>query len=117
VFDAKKKTYQFGVLAEKIVMCFLILKGYKILFWRYKTYFGEIDIIAKKNKVIAIIEVKARKSKSSIEEVFQMKQAYRINKAAEFFLTKNPQFRKYEVRFDFVLLNRFFLLKHFKRFW
>jgi Holliday junction resolvase-like predicted endonuclease len=42
-----KKTYQFGYFAEKYVMIFLWIKGYKILAHRYKSSFGEIDIIAK----------------------------------------------------------------------
>lgn len=113
----KKQTYQFGILAEKITMCFLRLKGYKILFWRYKTFFGEIDIIAKKGKMIVIVEVKARKSQSTIEEVLHPKQVERIKRATEFFLLKNPQFRGYPIRFDFLLVNKFLLPKHYKNFW
>jgi putative endonuclease len=113
----KKRTHQFGILAEKIVLWFLRCKGYEILFWRYKTYFGEIDIVAKKGKLIAFVEVKARKTVVSIEEILQPKQVDRIKKAAEFFLMKHPQFRKCDLRFDFVMVNRFFILKHFKGFW
>ena len=40
----KKQTHQFGILAERVSILFLRLKGYKILKWRYKSHFGEIDI-------------------------------------------------------------------------
>ena len=64
-----KKTYQFGLFAEKIAILLLRLKGYQILKWRYKSYYGEIDIVAKKSRVIIFVEVKARIKKTLIEEV------------------------------------------------
>jgi len=112
----KKKTYQFGVLAERITILFLRLKGYKILAWRYKTYFGEIDIVASKGKVLAIIEVKARKSEINFEEVLRPKQIQRIKKAAEFFLSRHQKFHNHQVRFDFVFVGRSLWPKHYKYF-
>lgn len=112
-----KKTYQFGIAAERLVIWFLRLKGYSILSWRYKTYFGEIDLIAKKGKTIIFIEVKARKSSELIEIVLRPKQVERIKKAAEFFIAKNPKFHNYDCRFDFVQVDKFFIPKHHKNFW
>ena len=112
----KKKTYQFGILAEKITMLFLRLKGYQILAWRYKTYFGEIDIVAKKGKIIAIVEVKARRSDSDFEEVLRPRQMQRIKKAADFFLSRNSKFHDHQIRFDFVFVNQFFWPQHYKNF-
>jgi len=112
----KKQTYQFGILAEKITMFFLRLKGYQILEWRYKTKFGEIDIIAKKSRIIVAVEVKARKSKILSEEVLHSKQVERIKKAAEFFIAKNPKFQNYDLRLDFVEVGRFFTIKHNRNF-
>ncbi len=113
----KKKTYQFGIWAEKITIIFLFLKGYQILAWRHKTYFGEIDIIAKKGRTIVIIEVKARKSQRSVEEVLKPKQITRIKKASEFFLIKNPRFHNHALRFDFIRVGKFFIPRHYKNFW
>jgi putative endonuclease len=107
-----KQTYRFGILAEKISMIFLFLKGYKILAWRYKTAFGEVDIIAKKSRVIVAIEVKARTSKLIIEEVLHSRQIKRVKMAAEIFYAKNPQFHDHDLRFDFIEVNRFFYPKH-----
>jgi putative endonuclease len=112
----KKQTYKFGILAEKVTMLFLRLKGYQILEWRYKTKLGEIDIIAKKSRVIIMLEVKARKSKVSTEELLSIKQVERLKRAAEFFITKNPEFQNYDVRLDFVEVGRFFLIKHHRNF-
>lgn len=113
----QKKTYQFGILAEKITILLLRLKGYQILSWRYKTYFGEIDVVAKKGKIIAIVEVKARRSKIFFEDVLRPKQIRRVKKAAEFFLSQNPELQNHQIRFDFVAVNKFGLPSHYKNFW
>jgi putative endonuclease len=112
----RKQTYKFGLFAEKISMILLWIKGYKILEWRYKTYFGEIDIIAKKSCMIVVIEVKARSSKFLVEEVLYPKQIERIKKAAEFFIVKNSQFQNYDLRFDFIEFEGFFTVRHHKNF-
>lgn len=112
----KKQTYQFGIWAEKISILFLRLKGYQILQWRYKTRFGEIDILAKKSDVIVAIEVKARSSKALIEEVLHPKQVQRVQKAAQFFISQNPQFHNCDLRFDFIVVNKFFIPRHYNNF-
>ena len=112
----KKQTYQFGIFAERIVIIFLWFKGYKILAWRFKSIFGEIDIIAKKSRCIVAIEVKARSSKIIIEEVLRPKQINRIKKSAEFFIAQNPQFYDHDLCFDFIEVGRFFSIKHHRNF-
>ncbi len=111
-----KKTYQFGLLAERISIIFLRLKGYRILHWRYKTHLGEIDIIAKKSNLIIIIEVKARRGQSTLEEILRPKQISRIKRAAEIFIAKNRQFHDHGLRFDFIEVGRFFWPKHYINF-
>ena len=97
-----KKTYQFGYFAEKYSMIFLWIKGYKILKHRYKSSFGEIDIIAKKKNFIIFIEVKARYKKINIENVLNPHQIQRIKKSAEDFIAKNRKLQNCSRRFDFI---------------
>lgn len=111
-----KNTYQFGIWAERVAIIFLCLKGYRIIAWRFKSKFGEVDIIAKKSQVIVAVEVKARKNKTAIEELLHPKQIQRIKKSAEFFYLQNPQFHECDLRFDFVEIRRFFYIKHHKNF-
>ena len=111
-----KKTHQFGLLSEKIATIFLILKGYQILERRYKTAFGEIDIIAKKFNSIIFVEVKARKTATNIEALLRPTQVKRILKAAELFIAKNSRFSNHEQRFDFIEVRGFFSLKHYHNF-
>ncbi|MBM3579597.1 MAG: YraN family protein [Alphaproteobacteria bacterium] len=112
-----KRTYQFGLLAEKIAMIFLWLKGYKILAWRYKNSCGEIDIIAKKGQVIVLVEVKARRSELLVEEVLRPHQLSRIKRSAELFIAQNPQFQNHDLRFDFIEVGKNLWPKHQKNFW
>ncbi|MEL6287622.1 MAG: YraN family protein [Pseudomonadota bacterium] len=49
-----------GRWAEWLAAGSLMLRGYRILALRYRTRVGEIDIIARRGRRIAFIEVKAR---------------------------------------------------------
>ncbi len=49
-----------GRAGEKRAVEFLKRKGYRILATNYKTYIGEIDVIAKDGETIAFTEVKTR---------------------------------------------------------
>ena len=49
-----------GTLGEELAEIMLMEKGYKILAKNFRCRYGEIDIIALKNKVLAFVEVKTR---------------------------------------------------------
>lgn len=112
----KFSTYRFGIWSEKIAILMLILKGYEVLKKRYKTKFGEIDIIAKKKNLLVFVEVKSRRKSAEIEEILTPKQVARIRNAAEVFLSKNSDYRDYQMSFDFVYVNKFFWPKHYRNF-
>lgn len=114
----KLKNYQFGKLAELVVIIYLRLKFYQIIARRYKTKLGEIDIIAyKANKLIAV-EVKARKNfYSDTTEIFTKHQARRIKNTISYFLYNNPRYKDCLIRFDLILVNRFFVIKHCQNYW
>ena len=99
---------ELGKEAEQMAVNYLTQKGYKILHcnWRYSRY--EIDIIAMKNELLRIIEVKSLKSselKYPEESVTRKKFKYLL-KAADEFLFQNQQYR--HVQFDIlsIVLNR-----------
>src|SRR3982750_5041598 len=51
-----------GLLAESRAAAFLMAKGYRILAKRFRTRYGEIDIVARRRNLLAFVEVKARAS-------------------------------------------------------
>lgn len=87
---------QLGILGEKIAENYLKNKGYKILDKNYSSNFisgpkrGEIDIIAKKDKIISFIEVKTLHSAQSSpflpEEKVNFSKQRKIIKTANYWL-------------------------------
>ncbi len=89
---------------EQIAADFLISRGYEILELNFRYRAGEVDIIATRDDCIVFIEVKYRKTKaqgSPIEAVTLNKQI-KISNTATYFLLRNQQFLKKQVRFDVI---------------
>ena len=111
----KQKSYFFGLMAEYYVIFLFFFKGYKLLKHRYKTKFGEIDLIFRRNKSIIAVEVKARKNKNiSIGEVVYQKQFYRIMNSLKIFLNKNEIYSNFNIMVDVVLVNYNLKISHLK---
>ncbi len=121
--NKKIKSYWFGIIAEYIAILFLLMKGYKILKRRYKTFAGEVDIIARKSKAIISVEVKARRKKMVengflIDEALGENQKKRIKRATMNFMARN--FKKYHdhsTRFDLIIISPYRMPLHLVGFW
>ena len=59
---ATGSTTSLGKLGEDIACRELLRRGYAILARRYRTRFGEIDIVSEQYGVLVFVEVKARKT-------------------------------------------------------
>lgn len=79
-----------GNIGERIAKIYLQINGFEILKCNFRTKFGEIDIIAKKNNYIHFVEVKTR-TKNIIEgrESINTNKENHIWKTAEYFIYKN----------------------------
>ncbi len=90
-----------GDLAENFIRTQYIRDGFAIISQNYHTRQGEVDIIARKGDLIAIIEVKARKDNSlvPIEYSVTKQKQRRVRLAATAFLQKNNLLDK-KIRFD-----------------
>lgn len=97
-------SFDFGREAEDFAVEFFVQKGYQILARNYFYKKAEIDLIAKKDNLILIIEVKARSSyKVSLPEnsVTIKKKKLIISATNDFILKNNIDA---EVRFDILAL-------------
>lgn len=103
-------------MAENIAAFFLRCKFYQIIAKRFKSPFGEIDLIAKKGNQIIFIEIKARND-TSLMDFISKRQQQRIIKAGQYFLLKSKQYQSYNIRFDAIIMNKYFFPKHFKGYW
>jgi putative endonuclease len=91
---------ELGKEGENLATEFLLKKGYEILYrnWRYSFY--EIDIIARRNKFLHIIEVKTLHAWSPglPEDSVTKRKFKRLLNAADEFLFQHPEYR--HVQYD-----------------
>jgi putative endonuclease len=59
---AAERPHTLGKLGEDAACRELRLRGYQILARRYRSRFGEIDIVCERDKTVVFVEVKARRS-------------------------------------------------------
>ncbi|WP_120498308.1 YraN family protein [Kiloniella sp. EL199] len=115
--NSKRNSYKTGRYAELFSVWYLRCKGYQILSKNYKTRVGEIDLIARKKKLICFVEVKKRQNLEMASQAISQKQQIRIIHAAEYFLKQNPQYQDFAQRFDAVLIGATVFPYHIKNAW
>jgi putative endonuclease len=93
-----------GLSAESRAAAYLIAKGYRIAARRFRSPVGEVDIVARRGRVLIFVEVKARNTLDAAAESLQVRQQRRIAAAASFWLTLNPRDVDSHIRFDAVLV-------------
>jgi putative endonuclease len=79
--------------------------GWSVLACRVRTSAGEIDMVAEKAGLLAIVEVKARPSLSDAAVSLSDRQQARLISAAEIILANNPLWGAQGVRFDLLLVD------------
>jgi len=103
-YGKRKKALAKGHRGEWLAAFALQIKGYKILERGFRTKLGEIDIIAKKGNLIAIIEVKARRDIHSALDAVNYDSQRRISNAADIWLSMRRDFGELSVRFDIIAI-------------
>lgn len=111
-----KTNYQRGLIAEAVARLWLRLKGYSIVASRYRSTYGEIDLIVRKKRKIIAVEIKYRHSYKAAAESITLHQRQRIERALQAYLAKLT-WQPEEIRFDAILLSTTQLPKHLKNAW
>jgi putative endonuclease len=93
-----------GRRGEVLAAVFLMLKGYRILGFRLKTPQGEIDILALRGGVLAVVEVKRRTSLLAALEAVTHDQRERLRRAGANLAARRPALVGAAVRLDLVAL-------------
>lgn len=96
--------YARGLVAEAVAAWWLRMKGYRILASRYRTPLGEVDLVARRGKVLAFVEVKARGSIDAGLEAIAADGYRRIEAAADLYLAAHPKLSGLDMRFDLVVI-------------
>jgi putative endonuclease len=101
---ARVAAFRTGVSAEARAAAFLMAKGYRILAKRFRTPYGEIDIVARRRNLLAFVEVKARASLDEAAYAVTPRQQQRIIAAAQAWLMTHPEHAEFDLRFDAMLI-------------
>ncbi len=95
---------EFGKEGEELAVAFLSKKGYQIIEQNYRYRKAEVDIIAKKDRVLAFVEVKSRRSNYTerIADTVSKKKIKLLVMAADHYLIANEV--DLEARFDIITI-------------
>jgi putative endonuclease len=97
---------ELGILGENLAVEELTRRGYAILERRYRTRYGEIDIVAEHEGTLVFVEVKAREDftcGSAAEAVTPDKQRRVVSRAVEYLARNHVTDRP--CRFDVVAID------------
>ncbi|MCL6293641.1 YraN family protein [Jejuia spongiicola] len=97
---------ELGKKGEQLAVDFLLKNGYNILERNYRFDKAEVDIIARQNDTLAVIEVKTRSSTDfgNPQDFVKPKQIQRLVKAVDEYVNVNSL--DIEVRFDIIAIVR-----------
>ena len=101
---ARRAAERKGRFAEAAAAFLLTCKGYRILARRYRTPVGEVDLIARRGRRFAFVEVKLRETTGEAAHAVTPRQQHRIARAAEHWLALRAPGGDWETTFDVVLV-------------
>lgn len=92
-----------GRRGETLAVWYLWLGGWRILARRQRVGAGEVDIVARKGRTVAFVEVKWRASAAALDQAIDARRLKRVARAAE---ALAPRFAKAgdDVRIDVILI-------------
>jgi putative endonuclease len=96
--------FRLGLSAENRAAMLLIAKGYRIVARRWKTPFGEIDVVVRRRRALVFVEVKARERADDAAQAVTERGKRRIVAAAELWLAHCPEDAQRDIRFDVILV-------------
>lgn len=105
-----------GRSAEWIAALWLLLTGWRVVGFRLKTRQGEIDLLARRGRVLAIVEVKRRATLAEALEAVGPVQQQRLARAAAV-LAAQPAHAGLSVRLDLLALAPGRLPRHIANAW
>src|SRR5215470_11756755 len=106
-----------GRAAEWLCLWHLRLRGWRIVARGWRCPSGEIDILARRRGVLAVIEVKSRGEIDAAASALAPRQRRRIARAAEAFLLSRPDLAPLDLRFDLMLVAPLRLPSHWQGAW
>lgn len=106
-----------GRRGEVLAALLLMARGYRILGFRLASPQGEIDILALKGGVLAVIEVKRRTTLENALEAVHAEQRERLRRSALAIAAGRPALKAATIRLDLIALAPGRLPRHIPDAW
>ena len=113
----RQRAQRRGRVAEWLCLWHLRLRGWHILARDWRCPAGEIDILARRGRVLAVIEVKSRGELATAATALAPRQRRRIARAVEAFLLQRSDLAGLDLRFDLMLVAPLRLPRHWRGAW
>jgi len=110
----RQVAFRLGLSAETRAAVLLLAKGFRIAARRWRSPVGEIDLVARRGRLLVFVEVKARVRLDDAAEAVTERQKRRIAAAAAAWLASHAGDRDHHIRFDVVLVAPWRLPRHIK---
>lgn len=112
----RRAAEQSGRDGETRAAWYLRLRGWRILDRRVRTPAGEVDLIAKRGRLVAFVEVKARKSAAELDFAIDERRLARVAAAAEYLMPRYAAHGE-DIRVDVLLLAPGVRPRHIENAW
>ena len=97
-------SHRLGHRSEWLAAAMLMARGYQVLGFRLKTRAGEIDILARRRRVLAVVEVQRRATLEQALAALTANQYDRLLAAGRSVLRQRPSLAGHVLRIDMVAL-------------
>lgn len=98
------RSHKAGHAAEWLAAVLLMAKGYQVLGFRLKSRAGEIDLLARRGAVLAVVEVKRRATIEQALTCLSETQKARLMAAGRAVARNRPSLKQLSLRLDMVAL-------------
>jgi putative endonuclease len=113
----RRRAWRRGRAAELLCRWHLRVRGWRIVAADWRCPSGEIDIVARRRGVLAIIEVKSRGDADRATAALLPRQRRRIARATAAFLATRPDLAMLALRFDVMTVVPLRLPRHLAGAW
>jgi putative endonuclease len=94
-----------GLSAEAAAAAALTADGWTVLAMRLRTTAGEVDLVAERDGLLVLVEVKARPRLADAAAALTKRQQARLLAAADIILAEHPEWGSAGVRFDLLVVD------------